>query len=245
MNEQHSNMAKRLQEYREKMQLTQEKMGENLGVTQSHYCKQEAGLVRVTYKNLKHFCENGEDANLLLLGQPVTHGKMDEYMNSCTTFNGKKKMFEALVWAVDFGLRYMQECEENFQLTENTSKCLKFIQNYEETLTVWENIKETERSSQEKIAKIFDINVKRYRNIEKEISFPDAEILQQLYYKLHYSPLLILEKEMYYLDELNQAWNVFSGELKALLENRLDADLALIKMYEEKEQHETHTDSGR
>ena len=47
---------------------------------------------------------------------------------------------------------------------------------------------------------IFDINIKRYRKIEKGETMPDAEILQTLYEKMQYSPLLVMDQKRFYLD---------------------------------------------
>ena len=110
---------------------------------------------------------------------------------------------------------------------------MRLLQNYSENLTVWENIRRVERRSQEEMAGIFDINIKRYRKIEKGYSMPDAEILQTLYEKMQYSPLLVLDQKKYYLDELNRVWALLQPEWRRETERLVGQARKLIRLSEE------------
>ena len=87
---------------------------------------------------------------------------------------------------------------------------------------------------QEDMAKLFDINVKRYRSIEKEESMPDAEILQTLYEKMHYSPLVIMDREMYYMDELNRVWESLTPDCLREAELLMEQALKIVHMSEKR-----------
>lgn len=200
----------RLAAYRKLMNLSQTQMGEKFGVTQSHYSKMESGMKGVSFRDLRSFEENGGDPFFLITGERREEGKLELYLERCDSDYGKEKIFEILVWAAEAG-RERKETEMPI-LTERTDKCIRLMRDYSEEQTVWQNIRRAEDCSQEDMAKLFDINVKRYRSIEKEESMPDAEILQTLYEKMHYSPLVIMDREMYYMDELNRVWESMSPD---------------------------------
>lgn len=204
MDKNYLSIPMRLAGYRELMNLSQTQMGEKLGVTQSHYSKLESGLKGVSFRNLKCFEENGGDAFFLITGDHRREGELEHYLERGGSRYEKTRIFEILVWATETGRRSLGD--DAAALTERTGKCIRLIRNYSEDLSVWRNIRKAEDCSQEDMAKIFDINIKRYRSIEKGESMPDAEILQTLYEKMNYSPLLILDRRMYYLDELNRVW---------------------------------------
>ena len=85
------------------------------------------------------------------------------------------------------------------------------------------------------MAEIFDVNIKRYRNIEKEKTKPNAEILHTLYHKLKYSPLLVLDQKMYYVDEMNRAWDLFPEDISEELGTIIETILKFVQAHEEQE----------
>lgn len=210
MDKSYLSISRRLAEYRRLMNLNQTQMGEKLGVTQSHYSKLESGLKGVSYRNLKCFEANGGDPFFLITGEHRVKGRLDHYLERFSSRYGKERVFEILVWAAETG----RDCagRGDIILTERTDKCIRLLRDYSKNLTIWRNIRKTEGCSQEEMAKKFDINIKRYRNIEQGKSMPDAEILRLLYEELHYSPLVVLDREMYYLDELNRMWEMLPPE---------------------------------
>ena len=64
------------------MNLNQTQMGERLGVTQSHYSKQESGLKGVSYRNLKCFEEHGGDVFFLITGEHLAEGRLEPYIET-------------------------------------------------------------------------------------------------------------------------------------------------------------------
>lgn len=228
----YSTISERLIAYRKQLALTQMQMAEKLGVTQSHYSKLEAGRTTISFHNLKCFERSGEDVYYLITGQHTVRGKIEEYMDHCQTLYGKRKLFEVLLWAAELGAGMSGS---GLQISECTVKSARLVQSYSEKLTVWENIRKVEAISQMKMAELFDINIKRYRKIEKGLSEADAEILQALYEKMSYSPLLILDRDLYYIDEMNRLWEQFPQAVLAQIDPLIDAILRIIIDYEERQ----------
>ena len=230
MEKNHLSIPSHLAAYRELMNLSQTQMGEKLGVTQSHYCKQESGLKGVSFRNLKCFEENGGDPFYLITGEHQAEGHTDQYLRSLDSKRERKYIFEILIWAAEV----WKDMLDQKNLPERTGKCIRLLRNYSDEMTVWENIRKVESYSQEEMAQIFDINIKRYRKIEKGYSMPDAEILQTLYEKLHYSPLLVVNQKKYYADELNQVWEALPEACLGETEVLLKQAEKLIRMSEKK-----------
>ena len=152
-----------------------------------------------------------------------------QYLEETGSAEERSQLFGILAWAAGV----WGTCLGTGLLTERTGKCMRLLQNYSENLTVWENIRRVERRSQEEMAGIFDINIKRYRKIEKGYSMPDAEILQTLYEKMQYSPLLVLDQKKYYLDELNRVWALLQPEWRRETERFVGQARKLIRLSEE------------
>ena len=230
MNSNYFQLVHRLILYREKLNKTQHQMGQLLGVTQSHYAKLESGQKIISYKSLKNFEKHDGDINYLITGSTILSGKINEYLSLCKTKSGKTWLYEGLIWIFEKGTHFCTI--ENLTLTQKTYKNLLLLKEYNNTNTIWECIRKSEDLSQINMAKVLDIDVKRYRRIEKLISDPDAEILNTLYCKLHYSPLIITNRELFYLDELNQAWNLFPENIKEKISPLLHELLLFIHSYE-------------
>ena len=96
------------------------------------------------------------------------------------------------------------------------------------TKSIWINIRKAEELSQLEMAELMDINIKRYRRIEKMDSLPDAVILATLYEKLSYSPLLFLENKLFFPDIINRIWETFPEALTQELISFLDDGVHFI-----------------
>jgi len=226
----YSQVLERLFLYRNELGKTQQQMSLAFDVTQGHYAKLESGAKIISYQSLKHFEAHGGDIHFLLTGTVTKTGEINNYMSMCKTEEGKKWLFEALVWLFHkCGSFYLKETPI---LSPKTYKSLQLLKHINKENTIWECIRKNENLSQIKMAEHFDINVKRYRRIEKLKVAPDAEILNTLYCRLHYSPLVILNREMYFLDELNQIWNAMPESAKDRLKPLLQEILTFIQLYE-------------
>lgn len=225
MDSNYSKVLQRLSTYRKSLNKTQAEMGEQFGIDQSHYWKIESGSKRISYKSLKCFEEQGGDVSYLITGVSRNYGKMDELVNSCRTKEGKRELLEVMLWAINQGIRLNHEIE---RLSPKSYRSLKLLQGEDDSGSIWENIRKVEGISQTRMAEILDINIKRYRRIEKMLVYPDAEILNTLYCELEYSPLAILDAQLYYLDEMNYIWERFPDTIKSRLDVFLQKALDLV-----------------
>ena len=217
----YSNFLHRLIAYRDKMNLTQEAMAELFGVHQSHYGRYESGSRVISFKSLKKFEENGGDLFQLLTGCKRANGPVKDFLSRCPDADSRKKMLELLIWGIEFGSWMDQRSQD--ESAGAMRKCIRLMELRGSKYSVWEGIRKVEDLTQIEMAKLLDVEVKRYRRIEKEETDPDVEILCTLYDKLQYSPQLFFDAEQFYIDELNFYWNLLAEDTKAFLGKIIEA----------------------
>lgn len=148
-------------------------------------------------------------------------------MKKCGNSWERAHLLKLFVWLLELGVY-----KENIELAENINKLWKYIliaENEYSTDNIWHNIRKAEGISQINMADILQINVKRYRRLEREEQLPDAYILLTLYQKLHYSPLIFLEDRLYFPDVLNRIWDMFSEETQDNFKFVLNKGISLFQ----------------
>ncbi|MFQ6806508.1 MAG: helix-turn-helix domain-containing protein [Lachnospiraceae bacterium] len=219
-------IPERLQEYRKRLELTQQEMADLFSVSQSEYNRLENGKYVISYERLKAFLNNGGDIYYLFTGQRYQTGIFDYYLERCKNSWEKAQILKLLVWTLELGLH-----KENISLKESINALWKYVlfaENEYSTNNVWKTIRKAEDKSQAVMAEVLQINVKRYRRFEREQQLPDAYILLTLYQQLGYSPMLFLENKLCFPDLINQIWDMFSEKKQKELRNILDEGLSLL-----------------
>ena len=228
------NIPKRLAIYRHKLGKSQEEMSKELGVNQSHYSKMENGTKYISYRSLKRFEENGGDVNYLITGIPYHTGIVEACVQRCRTEQGKTELIKTLLWITRQGtiLTYGEDRKEE---NRKVWKYIRLAEQRNTQETIWKNIRNLEHLTQAQMAESLKINIKRYQRLEKLEVDPDADILNSLYFLYGYSPLAILDENMYYIDEINKSWENFPESVKLQLHTVLEENMKLIFMYEKQE----------
>lgn len=222
-------VAKRLKIYREKLSISQNNMANLLGVTQSHYSRLEEGKKIISYQSLNNFKRNGGDIQFLITGEWIKVGKIDQYLEKCCQIQDKEELLKLIIWASKQGEKIEGENKGEFEKTF-LSKKLEFSEG------VWKAIRITENLTQVEMASLLDINIKRYRRIEKKEILPDADILYSLHVQLNYSPLIVMDSDFFYLNELNGIWEKFSENTIRQLDELIQKGIRCIQ------EHEKYTD---
>lgn len=219
----------RLKWYRKELNKTQSSMSEMLEVGQAHYSKLEDGKKIISYHSLEMFGKNGGDVQFLITGERYRQGRVDEYLAQCKTEKGKRELLKLLLWVSRQG-EMICNCDfGETVLTKKTSSSIALTEYMEKDTSAWKNIRLLENLTQMQMAELLDINIKRYRRIEKLQSKPDAEILYTAYEKLGYSPLIIMKQEYYYLNELNTVWDKFPEKMIGRLDEIVRQGINLIQ----------------
>lgn len=222
----YSEVVKRLAAYRKELQISQSEMGKKFGVTQSHYNKLETGMKTISMRSLQEFSKNKEDVVWLITGQKYQNGIFDHYFINCESVETKTEFLESAVWIIRQGVR---KSSLSVKILGNFYKILELLRRGEDEYLIWRGIRENENITQLKMAEILEINIKRYRRIEKGAMPADAAILSSLYSNLGYSPALLLNQFDYCANELNMIWDMFDKELQEVLQEYMNAAFELVK----------------
>lgn len=226
MGSKYSEVIRRLREYRQRLSRTQEEMAEYMGVTQSHYSKLEQGNTVISYDSLERFYRRGGDVNYLITGIAHRESELNRLLGSCVSAGERTELFKVIVWSVNQGLIMNRT---PIDLSVRYRKLIRFMDDGADGKPVWERIRRNEELSQIDMAEKLDINVKRYRRLERQDVEADAEILNVLYETWGYSPMVVLSEDAFYLDELNVMWNALSEGVRKELRDFLDHAVRLME----------------
>ncbi len=232
MRQDYSKVIERLQAYRQIQSKTQEEMSIEMGITQGYYAKLESGEHVISYDCLKTFGENGGDIHFLITGQRLESAFLDDYMDVCRTNEGRRELFRFVLGILDFGLGLAYGTHSRTR--EEAYRNLRFMQmELDKPGNIWKSIRKLDDITQLQMADILGINLKRYMRLEKEVTRPNAEILQKLYCNLCYVPRLVIYPLSFHLKECSAVWESFPQEIRLRLEPMLHQAAELIREKEE------------
>lgn len=230
MDNHYTEIPQRLLAFRKKYHMSQNEFCGMLGITQNHYTSIENGKFCLTDERLQCFLKHGGDVGYILTGDETVHGITDQYL-SCLKNDEQRAMFIKYACMIT-KMACKKYAQEELSSLRTVEKYVNLLDMEQKDNTIWENIRTVEDMSQVKFADILEIDVKRYRKIEKMEQNPNAEILQKVYNKLGYSPWIFLNRKMYYVNEINKIWKKFPDSVREELEKELHRFVKIIERYE-------------
>ena len=120
------------------------------------------------------------------------------------------------------------------EMPSTMHRSMRLLELESKEYSIWKKIRNIEFLTQIQMADILDIDVKRYRGIEKGDTLPTVEIIYAVYCSLDYSPQLFFDREKFYVDELNHYWNRLSDTSRQYIEFLLENIIQKIVEYESK-----------
>lgn len=202
----YDDFLRRMNVYRKRLGLTQSEFGELVGVSQSVMSKLELGKIGISYEYLMGMVKAGLDIDYLIIEKESLKWK-----NSITDFLNINvdvmwyDIGEVVIWS----LGEMLQQEGEFQ---NTDVCCEFkllkrmiLEKTNGTL-LWE-LRSMLGFSQSVMADKIGVNIKKYRSLERENTYLDAELLMNIYEFSSCRPYLFFSKKDLKMDLLNDLWN--------------------------------------
>ena len=191
MNSYYKDFLKRLIQYRIQLNMTQEKISRELGITQSQFSKQELGKTIVPYKILIKFKNMGWDIDYLFTGKKAggKSSELSSWLNEIGPSN-RQTMLKLAVWALETGI-----AQNNSEIAIET-KCeidiLKAKTDSEVEQSILYEIRKSAGIQQILMAEKLGVNIKKYRALERAETLPDAELLLEIYGLTGCKPSLFL-----------------------------------------------------
>ena len=180
MHSYYEEFLKRLVQYRIRLNMTQETISRQLGITQSQLSKQELGKIIVPYKSLVSFMKMGWDVDYLLTGKSFRReeSKLTDMLNDVEEVN-YKPMLEFIAWTLARGI---EKSASGLSMEDQCEICiLKMKCNEDTDESIMYEIRKIAGEAQIAMAERLGVNIKKYRALEKEQVFPDAELLLGIY----------------------------------------------------------------
>ena len=179
-NTRYEDFCNRMRVYRKRLGYNQADIGKELGISQNDYSKRENGLIMISYDNLKKLQEIGMDIDELVSGKrdDIDTKDLDELISDCESEELK-----------DMTMRMVAECIKYYRVNDTKNKdndtqndrMFDFMLKQWDDFSMLEYVRHETHYSQEVMSEKLGLTRKKYRKYEKEIMYPDADTLVQMY----------------------------------------------------------------
>lgn len=216
----YNGVLKRLVAYRKRLGMTQEQIAGKINISQEQYSYLENGITKITDRDLKGLFELGWNIDYIITGTEAcdSESKLEGVFNGFCNEEGKD-------FTMKLCAELMIEKAKRCRLTEiedGIGEALVLLQDMVEAwqhFSMCRHVRKQLRISQLIMAEKLGVGIKKYREIEREIRYPDAEMLLSFYDMSGYPPVLFLELRDRRMLVLEWVWNAFAEkEREELLE---------------------------
>lgn len=224
----YDDMLKRLVTYRKSLGLLQKQIGGLIGLSQEQYSYLESGTTKITDKNLKAFSDVGMNIDYLLTGKNYDYSaeELDEVLGE---FDGTDRNFAMKMLAEVIVERFDRiDITERENVTEKNIRLLTAISQSWNDFSMINFVREEQNCSQIEMAQRLGIGIKKYRDIERENRYPDAEILVNLYGMSGYQPTLFMDVQDRRLMAIKMIWGALKSDEKKNIINFIKAIKKLV-----------------
>lgn len=224
----YDDMLKRLVTYRKSLGLLQKQIGGLIGLSQEQYSYLEGGTTKITDKNLKAFSDVGMNIDYLLTGKNYDYSaeELDEVLGE---FDGTDRNFAMKMLAEVIVERFDRiDITERENVAEKNIRLLTAISQSWNDFSMINFVREEQNCSQIEMAQRLGIGIKKYRDIERENRYPDAEILVNLYSMSGYQPTLFMNVQDRRLMAIKMIWVALKSDEKKNIINFIKAIKKLV-----------------
>lgn len=212
-------VLERLVEFRKSLNLTQVQMAEKLNISQEQYSYLENGKVKITAELLEALNELGLNVNYLITGEydDICKNLVSDIFESVKNEEYRKKMKRLMIYLLN--IVFIKETMDGPEAEEEEQSLLRYLEKYGQAFSMLLYVREKLHLSQIAMADELGLGIKKYRKLEKELIYPDAELLFALWQKSNCPPVLFLnicDRELYII---NLFWSELSKEQRMKIED--------------------------
>ncbi len=207
---------RRLAAYRKGRGITQERVAEKIHISQEQYSYLENGISKMTDKDLRGFLELGWNIDYIITGEETFYGSENKVEEAFAGFKDE----EGKEFAMKLCAEVMIIKAVRGRLWENHGGLKEKLELLSDMVDSWQDfsmchhVRKRLKISQLVMAEKLGLGIKKYREIEREIKYPDAEMLLTLYDMSGYPPMLFLDFYDWRLLLLKLVWDVFGDKDK-------------------------------
>ena len=195
----YNEVLERLIEERKRLGLSQQERASLVHITQSNYSKVEKGLHRLSYEELKYLSKANIDIFYIFTGYRCS-GKYVEYFQQCTYVE------LCCYLGITYSLMVLNDCRSNTEQWKEVVKRVKYvplISDYKRSSNIFLVMRHMTGSRQKPMAEKLGVDIKKFRELEKDRCLPDSEIIWKLYNLFRISPAVVLKDKNTMLNEIS------------------------------------------
>ncbi len=213
----YQDVLKRLATYRKRLGITQEQIGQRIGLSQEQYSYLENGKTKISSNNLQEFVRAGWNIDYLITGMEFEDNSAAELERIFAQFKDRGDR--------RFAMKIMAEVileEGKKSAWKDRSKSAQMaLLLLDAVIKMWEGfsmslfVRKEIGLLQTEMAEKLGIGIKKYREIERELCFPDAELLLSFYTMSGYRPTLFMNFYDRRLMSMSMVWKFMMEKEKA------------------------------
>jgi len=204
-------VLKRLEAYRKRLGMTQEQIAGKINISQEHYSYLENGITKITDRDLKGLFELGWNIDYIITGTDDydSESRMEGVFDGFRDEEGKD-------FTMKLCAEIMIEKAERCRLAEADNRQQENLALLKDMVEAWQHfsmcrhVRKRLHISQLIMAEKLGVGIKKYREIEREIRYPDAEMLLSFYEMSGYQPVLFLDFYDRRMLVIKRVWNAFA-----------------------------------
>lgn len=214
----YDSMLSRLIQYRKQIGMTQAQMGERMGLSQERYSYLENGTTKIGEDSLRKFSKMGCDIDYLVTGTSIENDVTELESMLCEMVDSRERGFTIRILAEIMVNRIVKyDIFNEDKLNSKEVKLLQYLLNSWDGFSMILYIRENAELSQIAMADKLGVGIKKYRKLEREMQYADAELLLRLYHLTGYQPTLFLDICDRRLIIINNVWKKLDDKEKRKL----------------------------
>ena len=204
----------RLAAYRKRIGMTQEQVAGKIGVSQEQYSYLEHGITKLTDQNLKGLLRLGWNIDYIIAGiESDFHNTETEIEKTLNGITEKEEKDFILKLCSEILIEKAEKCrlaeEDSIWQAEVTLTLMKDMVRSWKDFSMCRCLREKLQLSQIAMAEKTGVGIKKYRAVEKERKYPDAEMLLTFYDMSGYPPVLFMDFYDRRILLIRQVWSLF------------------------------------
>ena len=209
----YENVLKRLTSYRKSAGLTQEEIAKKLKISQEVYSCLENGKVIISGQLMMKLDNLGLGIDKLISGKTYDYNTPD--LESCISFISAAE-------AKDFILKLLAEIivndfSKDFSILSDNFLLLHALSRSWDNFSMMRFVRSRLKLNQIDMAERLGLGIKKYRVLEREMIYPDAEMLLFIYNMSGYEPALFMNMPGRKFQIVKSVWETLSPEKKTSL----------------------------
>lgn len=202
-------ILRRLFEYRTSLDLNQADVGEIIEKNQSQLSKIELGKTILSYEDLSKLAEAGWDIDYIIIEKEQAEWNTDIADSlDITDTELLRDIKDVLIWGIEHALLQENDCIEADVDCE--IKLIKVMKIGDSSISLLSELRKATGILQQDMVEKLGVNIKKFRELERRIKDPDAELLALIYQMTFCRPSLFLNQDDMAGYLLNDLWNKLS-----------------------------------